>query len=607
MASLSIASLSLSFVGYANNQTLRKRKETVLAQGRSNLEQVKPLPQELNINGTKATNLEQVKPLPQELNINGTKATNLEQVTPLAKELNINGKNGAVVTNGIRTNERTVVSKPHDLAQNPVTTTPFLSALKAAAEKNAASFHFPGHNRGHAAPPSLIDLIGLRPFMYDLTGLPDIDALSCPKGPILEAQQEAAKLFGASETWFLVGGTTCGVLAAIMGTCSPGDHIILTRNCHVSAISAMVLCGAVPKYMIPEYNSNWDVAGGITLSQVKEAIEELEMEGQKPAAIFITSPTFQGICSNIGEISRLCHSYGIPLIVDEAHGAHLGFHPDMPRSALSQGADLVVQSTHKVLPALSQSSMLHISGNFVSRDRISRCLQILQSTSANNLLLASLDAARAQLAENPIDIFEEPLDIAREARSLIKNIPHIGLLGLETFPKFEEMDPMRLTVGFWQLGLSGYEACEILERHQGVVPEMIGTKSITLPFNLGTRRDHVRRLAAGLEELSARSFQVAGMDKSVVTEGHEVFADVTVHLNPRDAFFAKKRTVSIRESLGKVCGELICPFPPGIPVMIPGEIITEKVLNYILDVKRKGIVVSGASDPLLTTIVICDV
>ncbi|KAJ9183050.1 hypothetical protein P3X46_006966 [Hevea brasiliensis] len=484
---------------------------------------------------------------------------------------------------------------------------PLVSALKASAAQNAASFHFPGHNRGHAAPSSLTKLIGLKPFIYDLPELPELDNLFSPEGPILEAQKLAAKLFGSHETWFLVGGTTCGIQAAIMATCSPGEHIILPRNSHISAISAMVLSGAIPKYIMPEYNCNWDIAGGITPSQVNKAIKELEMEGQKPAAVFVISPTYHGICSNLTEISQLCHSYGIPVIVDEAHGAHLGFHPQMPHSALKQGADLVVQSTHKVLCSFTQSSMLHMSGNVVDREKICRSLQTLQSTSPSYLLLASLDAARAQLSENPETIFNKAMKLATEAKILIKKIPGITLLELPSFTEFPTIDPLRLTIGSWQLGLSGYEADDILYGNHGIVPELVGSQSITFAFNLGTCKEHVQRLVSGLQELSACSLQIETTETKVKDRGHAPFTDTSMSLNPRDAFFANKRKVGIRESLGKVCGELICPYPPGIPVMIPGEIITERALDYLLGVRRKGVVVTGASDPLLSSIVICDV
>ncbi|XP_021608926.1 arginine decarboxylase [Manihot esculenta] len=501
--------------------------------------------------------------------------------------------------------DESLISKSHISQQDGLP--PLVSALKASAAQNVASFHFPGHNRGHAAPSSLTQLIGLRPFVHDLPELPELDNLFSPEGPILEAQRLAAELFGSKETWFLVGGTTCGIQAAIMATCSPGEHIILPRNSHISAMSAMVLSGAIPKYIIPEYNCNWDIAGGITPSQVNKAIKELEMEGQKPAAVFVTSPTYHGICSNLSEISKLCHSCGIPVIVDEAHGAHLGLHPQMPRSALKLGADLVVQSTHKVLCSLTQSSMLHMSGDIVDRERICRSLQTLQSTSPSYLLLASLDAARAQLGENPETIFNEAMKLATEAKILIKKIPGITLLELSSFSKFPAIDPLRLTVGSWKLSLSGYEADDILDRNHGIVSELVGRRSITFAINLGTCKEHVQRLVSGLQELSACSLQIETTEAKVKDRGHEPFPDISMSLNPRDAFFANKRKVSIGESLGKVCGELICPYPPGIPVMIPGEIITERALDYLKAVRRKGVVITGASDPLLSSLVICDV
>ncbi|WCJ34685.1 Arginine decarboxylase [Euphorbia peplus] len=486
---------------------------------------------------------------------------------------------------------------------------PLVTALQTSAQQNAATFHFPGHNRGNAAPSSFTELIGLKPFLHDLPELPELDNLFSPQGPILEAQSLAAELFGSSETWFLVGGTTCGIQAAIMATCSPGQRIILPRNSHISAISALVLSGAIPKYIFPEYDCDWDIAGKVTPSQVEKAIEEIEMEGQKPAAVFVTSPTYHGICSNLTEISQLCHSYGIPVIVDEAHGAHFGFHPQFPQPALKQGADLVVQSTHKVLCSLTQSSMLHMSGNMVDRERICRCLQTLQSTSPSYLLLASLDAARAQLGENPNTIFNEAMELVAEAKHLIERIPGITLLQQQTTRTEEPtIDPLRLTTGFWQLGLSGYEVDDILFRNHNIISELVGNTHITFALNLGTREEHVRRLITGLKELSTACSLHIETKKAKVNSGEYVpFADISMCLTPRDAFFANKRRVSVRESIGKVCGELICPYPPGIPITVPGEIITESAMDYLLDVRRKGAVISGASDPHLNSIVICDV
>ncbi|KAI3709016.1 hypothetical protein L2E82_38707 [Cichorium intybus] len=500
------------------------------------------------------------------------------------------------------TKDKTVISN-----SQPSKLPPLVSALKASASQKVASFHFPGHNRGSAAPSSLSNLIGLQPFHHDLPELPELDNLFAPAGPILEAQKQAAELFGAKETWFLVGGTTCGIQASIMATCSPGDTLILPRNSHVSAFSSMVLSGVIPKYITPEYDSDWDIACSVTPSQVEKAIKELETKGQKASAILITSPTYHGICTNLQKISSLCHSHNIPLIVDEAHGAHLGFHEKFPLSALHQGADLSVQSTHKVLSSLTQSSMLHMSGNIINRERICQCLQTLQSTSPSYLLLASLDAARAQISENPKTVFNKAIEIAIEAKSLIKKIPGIGILdsdsgiGIKDSDSGVGIDPLRITVGVWELGVSGFEADDVLYENYGVVSELSGTRSITFAVNLGTSRDDVLRLVSGLKYLSETRIPVRRKNDV------RVFMDVCsgMKLSPRDAFFASKKKVSFKESVGEISGELVCPYPPGIPLLIPGEVITEEVLSYLVEVKNNGGFISGASDPSLSSVVVC--
>ncbi|KAH7664141.1 Arginine decarboxylase protein [Dioscorea alata] len=485
---------------------------------------------------------------------------------------------------------------------------PLLQALKISAEKDVACFHFPGHNRGKAIPQLMSQLIGPETFRYDLAAIPELKGLFSPYGVISDAQKRAAELFGSSETWFLVGGTTCGVQASIMATCAPGETLILPRNSHYSAISGLILSGAIPKYIIPEYNSQWDIPGGITALQVEKAIEELKEDGKTAAAVLITSPTYHGICSNVREIAKLCHSHCIPVIVDEAHGAHFRFHPEFPSTALEQGADLAVQSTHKVLNSMTQSSMLHMSGNLVDRETVSRCLQTLQSTSPNYLLLASLDAARAQLSENPLGIFNKAMDLSLEAKGKISRIPGISILNLPSFTSgFPDIDPLRLTLGVSQLQISGYMADDILERKLNIYCELQGSQSITFAINLGTQRECIERLVFGMNHISATFYQKRNQLGRNADKVRAPFVDITMKLSPREAFFSKKRKASIGESLGQVCGELVCSYPPGIPVLIPGEVLTEKVLLYLLDVKKMGAAISGAADHQLNSIVVCNV
>ncbi|XP_011077895.2 uncharacterized protein LOC105161781 [Sesamum indicum] len=479
---------------------------------------------------------------------------------------------------------------------------PLVRALKASAERKTVAFHFPGHKRGQAAPSPLAELIGTKPFLHDVTELPDLDRFFSPKGPLLEAKRLAAELFGAKETWFLVGGTSCGVQAAIMATCSPRDTIILPRNAHVSATTGVIFSGAMPKYIVPQYNSEWDIAAGITPSQVKSAIRESKASGRKVGAVFVTSPTYNGICSNLSEISKVCHSQGIPLIVDEAHGAHFKFHPEMPKTALDQGADISIQSTHKVLCSFSQTSMLHISGENIDRERLHKCLHALQSTSPSWLFLASLDAARHQLSTDST-AFNEAVNLANVAKILIRKIPGIYVLDLSAFPGFSSMDPLRVTIGVWQLGLSGFQANEILDNDLGIIPELVSTNSVTLAFSQGTTGEHVQRLVSGLKHLSGK-FSTVNRGNAV-TEKARPYDDPIMSLNPREAFFASKTRMKFKDCSGEVCGEFLCPYPPGIPVLVPGEVITEKALDYLQQIKSHGGFIIGAADPQLDYIVVC--
>jgi arginine/lysine/ornithine decarboxylase len=268
-------------------------------------------------------------------------------------------------------------------------------------------------------------------------------------------------------------------------------------------IFALVLSGVVPKYIIPEYNSGWDIAGGITPLQLDEAVRELEEDEKRVGAVLVTSPTYHGVCSNVQGIVNVCHPRGIPVIVDEAHGAHFRFHDSLPRTAVEQGADLAVQSTHKVLCSLTQSSMLHMAGDLVDLDKVSQCLQLLQTSSLSNLLLSSLDAASDQLSKNA-NIFDEPLAIASETKDQLFGI---SVLDLSCFAsEFPAFDPLRITLSTSNLQLLGYEADDILYEGHQIVSELVGTWAVTFAVNLGTRVQDVEKLVQSAKHLSEKIF-----------------------------------------------------------------------------------------------------
>jgi arginine/lysine/ornithine decarboxylase len=498
---------------------------------------------------------------------------------------------------------------------------PLVSALRECAEMDAAPFHFPGHRRGAGAPPMMAALVGKGAFAADLPELPELDNLHAAEGVILEAQSKAARLFGAEHTWFLVNGSTCGIQAAVMATCAPGDYLILPRNVHMSAVSAMVLSGALPKYVTPVPDPAWGVAHGVRAAQVESAIREVQRTGGRVSAVLVVSPTYFGVCSHIGELARVCHSQGIPLIVDEAHGAHFRFHHKLPQTALEQGADVAVQSTHKVLSSLTQSAMLHTQGSRVHRERLAQCLQMLQSSSPSYLLLGSLDASRAHMEGNCVvdsetgalqssdSNLDAALSLASTVRQSLQALPGLSVLDMASMSQEAAgIDPLRITVGLWKLGLTGFEADDILRLDHGVVAELPSLRSITFAISAGSSHRDAVRLIDAFAALSARyASELETETGSTVSspshapehdamETHTVWENQVMALSPRDAFYSKSEKVLAQDAVGRVSAELLCPYPPGIPVVTPGEVITQEAVDCITAVLAGGGVVSGASD-----------
>ncbi len=465
---------------------------------------------------------------------------------------------------------------------------PLVDRLLAAARRDTAPFHVPGHKKGAAA--TLREHWGAAMFAADLTELPELDNLYGPSGVIGEAQVLAAALFGADRTFFLTNGSTAGVIGAMLATCGPGDEILLPRNVHRSALSGLILGGARPVWLEPE--SGLDLAGAVTGAAIAAALDR--HSGAK--AVLVVSPTYQGICADLGPIAQLVHDRGLPLLVDEAHGAHFGFHPELPRSALSLGADLVVQSTHKTLGSLTQSSMLHLRGDRVDADRVAQALAMVGSSSPSYLLLASLDGARAQVAQaDCVAAFGRAIDLARSAAQRIE------ALGV---PLLDAQDPLRLTLDLRGLGLGGYELDEWLES-VGVIAELPGLRSLTFVLSLGTSERDVDRLVAGVEGALAelKPVDLAGLDSMDLAAMGDRGETV---MSPRDAFFAKPVRLGLDRSVGRICAEAVCPYPPGIPLLLPGERVTAGAIEGLRLVVRSGGVVTGCGDPSLETLGVVD-
>ncbi|WP_416671800.1 aminotransferase class I/II-fold pyridoxal phosphate-dependent enzyme [Egbenema bharatensis] len=490
-------------------------------------------------------------------------------------------------------------------------TMPLVEKLRALAEqfsgrtgrRSQASFHTPGHKRGQGISPDLREWLGEAMFQADLPELPELDNLFAPESVIQQAQILAAEAFGADQSWFLVNGSTCGVEAAILAVCSPGDRLILPRNVHQSAISGLILSGAIPVFVEPEFDPAWDLAYGVT----PQAIEAALSQHPEAKAVLLVSPTYHGVCADIQTIAPIVHQYGIPLLVDEAHGSHFPFHPDLPTPALQAGADLAVQSIHKTLSALTQAAMLHLQGTRIDGDRLTRSLQLVQSTSPNYLLLASLDAARQQMATQGKVLLTKTLDLAAHARTQLPQILGVSMLTAEAIARWDwfTLDPTRLTVDVTGLGLTGFEADELLHQTLGVTAELPTLRQLSFILSPANPHQDIDRLIHAFQHLSAQYASPAALAAPcpLLPRGMALPpAALPPALSPRQAFFAPSQTVAIESALARISAEWICPYPPGIPVLIPGEVITQAAIDYLRQVQAAGGVMTGGTDPELQTL-----
>ncbi|MER3494151.1 MAG: arginine decarboxylase [Mastigocladus sp. ERB_26_2] len=484
--------------------------------------------------------------------------------------------------------------------------TPLLDTLKVCAERFHAPFYTPGHKRGVGISPKIADVFGKTVFRNDLPELTELDNLFAPAGVIQQAQELAAEVFGAAQTCFLVNGSTCGIEAAILATCSTGDKIILPRNVHSSAIAGLILSGAIPIFVNPEYDPVLDIAHSITPNAVAAAL----FKHPDAKAVIMVYPTYYGVCGDVQAIAQITHQYNIPLIVDEAHGAHFAFHPQLPTPALKAGADLSVQSIHKTLGAMTQASMLHIQGERIDCDRLKKALHLVQSTSPSYLLLASLDAARQQMALHGKELISHTLQLAEEARTRITQIPGLSILqnpplqgGLGGSPGFISLDQTRLTVTVSGLNLTGFTAEEILDQQFSVTAEFATLQHLTFIISLGNTQEDIEQLVQAFTKLA----QMTSL--SYKGEGEKICDDVfnmgaSVHISPREAFFAATETLPISKTTGRICAEIVCPYPPGIPVLMPGEMITKPALEYLQKIQAMGGFISGCADTSLSTITV---
>lgn len=470
--------------------------------------------------------------------------------------------------------------------------TPLVNVIKEVSSQSRAIFYLPGHKRGAGVSPRFKDWLGENVFHADLPELPEFGSFFPPQGIIQEAQELAAEAFGAKQTWFLVNGSTSGIIAAILATCRQDEKIILPRNVHQSVISGLVLSGAIPVFVTPECDRNLPTS--MTSNTLQQALET----HPDAKAVMVVYPTYHGICGDLGALVSLAHQYNIPVLADEAHGSHFAFHPKLPPSALSLGADVVVQSTHKTLGAMTQASMLHVQGDRVVPTRITNALRLVQSTSPNHILLASLDAARHQMVTQGEELLENTLTLAEDVRNRLDDIPDLLVFA----PSQAQLDYTRITIDATQLGLTGFATDEILYDQLRVAAELPELQYLTFVLTCGNNLGDCDRLVEGYQILARNYRRPPMVPISPISDISPVF-DISP-VSPRDAYFSPTETVALACACDRISAELICPYPPGIPLLMPGEVISSAMLTHLQQLQTLGttIVLEGCSDPTLRTL-----
>lgn len=463
---------------------------------------------------------------------------------------------------------------------------PVYEALERLKKKRVVPFDVPGHKRGRGNP-ELVELLGEKCVGLDVNSMKPLDNLCHPVSVIKEAEELAAEAFGAEHAFLMVGGTTSSVQSMILANCKPGEKIILPRNVHKSAINALVLCGAIPVYVEPKTDANIGIALGVEV----EAMEQVMRENPDAVAVLINNPTYYGICSDLKALTGLAHSYGMKMLVDEAHGTHLYFGENLPMNAMEAGADMAAVSMHKSGGSLTQSSLL-LTNNGMNADYVRQIINLTQTTSASYLLISSLDISRRNLALRGKESFGKVVSMAEYAREEINAIGGYYAYGKELVngSSVYDYDVTKLSVFTQGIGLTGIEVYDLLRDEYDIQIEFGDIGSILAYISIGDRLRDIERLVGALADIK----RLYEKQQQPIITGDYIQPKVVI--SPQNAFYSNKVSMAIRETAGMICGEFIMCYPPGIPILAPGELITEEIIEYIIYAREKGCSLQGTED-----------
>lgn len=472
---------------------------------------------------------------------------------------------------------------------------PIFDTLLNHAKNHMVSFHTPGHKNGRGIDKKLLDFTGKNVYYFDVTVFPEVDSLHDPTGCIKQAQELMAKAYRVQNSFFLVNGSSVGNQIMLLSACNPGDSIILSRNVHKSVLGGIVLAGLWPIWLQPKVDQNLDIILDAEPDQIVEAIRKYP----EAKAVFITSPTYNGITSDLLEIANICHKNNKLLLVDEAHGPHLRFHRDFPISAVEADADMVVQSVHKILSAMSQGSVLHVNSDRININRIKRVVSMLQTTSPSYLTLASIDLARRQAVLHGEKLLGQVMQVAEEGRKKINRMKNLFCFTRDDIrSRGYDLDVTKLTINVTKTGLTGLDIENLLNEKYNIQVDCADVFNLIAILGIGSSRGDVSKLIAALNDIDTKHH---GAQKILDFDLPSLTTEMV--MIPREVFLERdSKRVPLHKSVGHISAQTLTPYPPGIPVLIPGERITQEACDYLIELSEKGIRISGQETDVLRTI-----
>ena len=474
---------------------------------------------------------------------------------------------------------------------------PLCEAVFNYEKEKVYPLHTPGHKGGRGMDKSLLAALGKRAAAIDVSLMSELDDLHCPEGCLREAQELAAELYGSDRCFFAVNGTTGAIHAMLISALKPGEKVLIPRNAHRAVAGALVIGSLEAVFLPPEYDESFGINTQITAEAVTKAL----ISDPTIKAVLITSPNYYGMAADLKAIAEIAHSRGAVLLVDEAHGAHLGFSETLPPSALQCGADACAQSTHKTLGALTQCSMLHVQGERIDVQRVAAAMSLLTTTSPNYLLMASLDAARAQLAEKGAEMAEAALAVAERLRESLRSVEGLEILDSRVLARSEvaAFDGTKVTVNVAGLGITGIEAGNIL-RANGLAVELVDRNNVLFLLTYADANEEINSI---INKITGLFLKIKNQNKPILPPSANSELPVAQQvLPPRQAFYAEAEEIAFCMAVGRISAEQISFYPPGIPVIIPGELVTKEILTYCQRMLALGLPVSGPQDGTLTKI-----